>query len=491
MTAAQTARISDSPRRAGSRLGERLRSLRLSAGLTQTELAGDRFSKEYVSQIERGKTRPTPETIEWLAAQARCRRRLPRAAASRPTRAAASRRSLARAEALSEAHRYDEAVEAFGPARATSPARARPSSRCVRSPARRGRGCSAGDAREALDLLARARELAEAPQFSDVDRAEILFRLGVCRYKLSSVSTAIGAASTRRSSSPSARAPVRPAPRRHPRLALALPPPPARLRGRARGRRARARARAGDGRPAHDREHLLPGLARRRADGPLGALAQLRGAGEGAVRRSSNDERTSAGCCTTSVGSTSCSGSPTQAIEHLKARSRVALEVGIAGGRRPGASASLATVHLHLGDFEAAEEHARHALELLEDREDYLARDRPRHSSYSGAPAGARTAGRGRAVVPRRRRELRADVVGQPPRQRRGSRSATSRRAAATTARRRVCTAWPRRRCRTSASRGERRRVREGAAHLPACSGVPARVVVCARGGLRSWTDGH
>src|SRR5919199_1544680 len=49
------------------RLGDRLRQLRVSAGLTQTELAGDRFSKEYVSQIERGKTRPTRETLTWLA----------------------------------------------------------------------------------------------------------------------------------------------------------------------------------------------------------------------------------------------------------------------------------------------------------------------------------------------------------------------------------------------------------------------------------------
>jgi len=49
------------------RLGERVRQLRVAAGLTQTDLAGDRFSKEYVSQIERGKTRPTRETLEWLA----------------------------------------------------------------------------------------------------------------------------------------------------------------------------------------------------------------------------------------------------------------------------------------------------------------------------------------------------------------------------------------------------------------------------------------
>ena len=49
---------------AGLRLGERLRQLRAAAGMTQTDLAGDRFSKEYVSQIERGKTKPTRDTIE-------------------------------------------------------------------------------------------------------------------------------------------------------------------------------------------------------------------------------------------------------------------------------------------------------------------------------------------------------------------------------------------------------------------------------------------
>ena len=47
-----------------STLGDRVRQLRIAKGLTQTDLAGERFSKEYVSQIERGKTRPTGETIE-------------------------------------------------------------------------------------------------------------------------------------------------------------------------------------------------------------------------------------------------------------------------------------------------------------------------------------------------------------------------------------------------------------------------------------------
>src|SRR4029079_16568031 len=66
VTASTTRRGTSAPPR-GSRLGDRVRTLRVSAGLTQTDLAGDRFSKEYISQIERGKTRPTPETIGWLA----------------------------------------------------------------------------------------------------------------------------------------------------------------------------------------------------------------------------------------------------------------------------------------------------------------------------------------------------------------------------------------------------------------------------------------
>src|SRR2546423_11836422 len=48
-------------------LGERVRRLRNARGLTQTELAGARVSKEYISQIETGKTRPTEHTVTWLA----------------------------------------------------------------------------------------------------------------------------------------------------------------------------------------------------------------------------------------------------------------------------------------------------------------------------------------------------------------------------------------------------------------------------------------
>ena len=63
-------------------LGERVRRLRAAAGLSQTELAGGRFSKEYVSQIERGKTRPTADTLAWLADHAAMLMRLDPAARS-------------------------------------------------------------------------------------------------------------------------------------------------------------------------------------------------------------------------------------------------------------------------------------------------------------------------------------------------------------------------------------------------------------------------
>src|SRR5207253_1482980 len=83
--------------------------LRVAAGLTQSDLAGDRFSKEYVSQIERGKTRPTTETIGWLAGK------LGVDAAFLERGVSADERSrveamLARAEALTNAHHYDVAL---------------------------------------------------------------------------------------------------------------------------------------------------------------------------------------------------------------------------------------------------------------------------------------------------------------------------------------------------------------------------------------------
>src|SRR2546428_4737733 len=98
--------------RPGNRLGERLRQLRVSAGLTQTDLAGDRFSKEYVSQIERGKTRPTQETVQWLAKRLGVDPSFLSNGVSSGERERLEA-ALARAEALVEGHRNEEAIAAF------------------------------------------------------------------------------------------------------------------------------------------------------------------------------------------------------------------------------------------------------------------------------------------------------------------------------------------------------------------------------------------
>ncbi len=143
----------------GLRLGERLRQLRVGAGLTQSELAGERFSKEYVSQIERGKTRPTRETIDWLAD------RLGVDPGFLANGVATDERgrlegALARAEALIEANRDEEAAADYDVARPGGPrdraARAR-GPRPASAPA--GRRCASARIRPALELLNEARTI--------------------------------------------------------------------------------------------------------------------------------------------------------------------------------------------------------------------------------------------------------------------------------------------------------------------------------------------
>src|SRR3954451_2600738 len=108
--AASTSRSVAAPRI--PRVGERLRQLRVAAGLTQTDLAGDRFSKEYISQIERGKTRPTAETVEWLALRLGVDSGFLASGVSVDARAKAEA-ILARADVLLQEHRFDEAIEEY------------------------------------------------------------------------------------------------------------------------------------------------------------------------------------------------------------------------------------------------------------------------------------------------------------------------------------------------------------------------------------------
>ncbi len=173
-------------------LGDRVRKSGWPPGLTQTDLAAGRFTKEYVSQIERSKTRPTVETVEWLA------ERLGVDAGLLLTGISSTERdrwegALARAEALNEQYRYAEAAPEFG--RVLLEARAA-GARELELRALAGEGWARmqeGELKEAAALLpGSARTLPKTTRFSDLERADVLFRLGACRYQLSSITTALG-----------------------------------------------------------------------------------------------------------------------------------------------------------------------------------------------------------------------------------------------------------------------------------------------------------
>jgi len=169
-------------------LGVRMRQLRVSAGLTQSELAGDRCSKEYLSQIERGKTRPTPEMLAWLAERLGVDAGFLETGQS-SAEYAESEAAIARAEAAVEGRQFEEALSAleglgFSPDAPELEFRALMAESWTRA--------YFGEQRRALDVLGRARDLSELEIFTDVERADVLYRMGVVRYQISSINSAIG-----------------------------------------------------------------------------------------------------------------------------------------------------------------------------------------------------------------------------------------------------------------------------------------------------------
>ena len=354
---------------AGSRLGERVRALRVSAGLTQTELAGDRFSKEYISQIERGKTRPTESTITWLAERLGVDAALLASGVSTDERTKVEA-MLARAEALSEAHQYEDAIEAFR--------EARPSVDGTGAAALDLRALSgeawalqeSGDVRAAMDLLQRARGLSERPEFSDVDRADVLFRLAVCRYKLSSTSTAIALFGEALE------------------LAERSGLPCDLLRSDILQRRSRCHRRLRDYVAARDDVERALELAQDLGDRAAIANAYFQASlvsqrqGHYVLSRSYaqrakelyqqlNDERNVGRLLLMLGGLTLLLGDEEHAVEHLKASYSRALDTDSPADAAQ-ALEGIARVHLNRGEYDQADELARKALALLQGREDYL-----------------------------------------------------------------------------------------------------------------------
>jgi len=354
---------------AGSRLGERVRALRVSAGLTQTELAGERFSKEYISQIERGKTRPTDSTIAWLAKRLGVDAALLSSGVSTEERTKVEA-MLARAEALSEAHRYEDAIEAFRDAR---PSVAETGAAALELRALSGEAWALqelGDVRAAIDLLQRARGLAERAEFSDLDRADVLFRLAVCRYKLSSTSTAIALFDEALE------------------LAERSGLPCDLLRSDILQRRSRCHRRLRDYVAAHDDIERALELAQDLGDRAAIANAYFQASlvsqrqGHYVLSRSYaqrakelyqqlNDERNVGRLLLMLGGLTLLLGDEEHAVEHLKASYSRALDTDSPADAAQ-ALEGIARVHLNRGEYDRADELARKALALLHGREDYL-----------------------------------------------------------------------------------------------------------------------
>jgi tetratricopeptide (TPR) repeat protein len=368
LTPGATMLAASTPAAPSSRLGERLRSLRLTAGLTQTQVAGERFSKEYISQIERGKTRPTSESIAWLATQLGVDPAFLGSGVSTDLRGRVEA-LLARAEALTESHRYLEAAELFASARRDVGATGSAELEVRALSGEAWAQLQEGDAREAVELLLVARELAEGPQFSDVDRADLLFRLGVCRYKLSSIATAVSLFDEALT------------------LAGSSGLPCDLLRADILGWRSRCRRRQRDFEMAREDVEAALELAQGVDDRRVVANTYFQAAlvaermGHWVVSRNYahqakalyqelNDERNVGRLMLNLGGLQLVLGKPDQAIEHLKASFALAVE---AESQPDAAQAlgSLATVHLALADYDAADESARKALELLEGRDDF------------------------------------------------------------------------------------------------------------------------
>jgi tetratricopeptide (TPR) repeat protein len=350
-------------------LGDRVRQLRIARGLTQSALAGERFSKEYVSQIERDKTRPTAQTIEWLA------KRLGVDASFLEIGVSAGEAErieavISSSEAALESNRHQEAIDGLGALNGSLGAGFAPELEFRRLVAEAWGRMYVGDVRAAVGLVEQARALAEGPRFTDVDRADALYRLGCCRLKLSSTATAIALFTHALE------------------LASRSGLPADRLMAHIFEWRSRCYRRQRDWEAAREDVEraleLAEGLNDRQtiAHTYFQASILAERTGQWVLARSYAErakaqyeeiaDRVNVGKLLNNLGGLDfLLGKPNEAIDHLKEAFRVALEVDSKTDAAYAIS-SLAQVHQRTGRHELAEDEARRALELLDGREDLI-----------------------------------------------------------------------------------------------------------------------
>jgi tetratricopeptide (TPR) repeat protein len=227
-----------------------------------------------------------------------------------------------------------------------------------------------GEVHEGLTALAQARELVEGDSFSPVDRASVLFQLGRCRYRLSSIATAVALFSEALE------------------LLRAGDGGDDRLESRILRWRSRCYRRQNDMEAAREDVEAALEIGERLGDRDALAHGYFQASiiaernGRWVLARSyaerakelyeQLDDRLSVGRLLNNLGGlTFLLGDAAKAERFLKDAFSVALEVGSEPDAAQAVS-SLAQVHLRTGRPELAEEQARHALRLLGDRIDFL-----------------------------------------------------------------------------------------------------------------------
>ena len=336
--------------------------------MTQTKLGLGRFSKEYVSQIERGRVRPNEAALEWLAERLEVSRRFLETGVSSPEHERTAS-VISQAEAAIAAREFDQAIANLDGLGETSVA-LEPDLELRAVLAGATARFELGRIEEALSVLIRARDLVDDDSFTDVDRANVLFHIEQCRYRLSSVPTAVALFTE----------------------ALELMRHSDAIDDRLRCRilrwRSRCYRRQGDWEAARGDVEAALELSERLGDGEALAhgyfqasiIAERRGhwvlarsyAERAKALYEEQEDRLNVGRLLNNLGGlTFLLGDPEKAADYLTEAFAVALEVG----SKPDAAqavSSLAQVNLRTGHVALAEEQARQALSLLDGRVDFL-----------------------------------------------------------------------------------------------------------------------
>jgi tetratricopeptide (TPR) repeat protein len=173
-----------------STVGTRLRKLRKEKGLTQTEVTGGQYSKEYVSQVELGKTNPSRKAVRLFAKyldvdESYFETGIDLAGRER------FENLMANGEVLLERREYGEAGRVFEEAR-TIGEKAENIDFVWRAEVGRAWALHhAGKHREAIQLLASARVYYEERKPGSLELAVVLYRLGCARDALGDLKLAL------------------------------------------------------------------------------------------------------------------------------------------------------------------------------------------------------------------------------------------------------------------------------------------------------------